>query len=223
MVSLKKSSKEMQIDKANASIVLFVSLAAIVMAFSMVSIKSLLAQKAYQSKVITQQEAALKIAKADLQAVSKLSASYSNFDSKTPNIIGGNSTGTGAQDGSNSKIVLDALPSVYDFPALVTSLEKLVTDRGFKGGAVSGTDDPALGVNASTPSPVATEIPFNLSVTGSYNSVKDLVNVLQKSIRPIKINTMQLSGSDTGLTLSLGAKTYYQQAKNLNITTKVIE
>lgn len=223
MGSLKKSAKEMQIDKANASIVLFVSLAAIVMAFSLVAVKSLLSQRSYQARVITQQEAALKVAKADLQAVSKLSASYENFDSKTPNIIGGNSTGTSAQDGTNSKIVLDALPSEYDFPALVTSMEKLVTDRGFKGGAVSGTDDPALGGSVSTPTPVPTDIPLNLSVTGSYNSVKDLVEVLQKSIRPVKINTIQLSGSDTGLTLNVGAKTYFQQAKNLNITTKVVK
>ena len=223
MGSLKKSSKELQIDKANASIVLFVSLAAIVMAFSLVAVKSLLSQRTYQARVITQQEAALKVAKADLEAVSKLSASYANFDSKTPNIIGGTSTGNSPQDGSNSKIVLDALPSEYDFPALVSSMEKLVTDRGFKGGAVTGTDDPALGVSASAPSPLPTEIPLSLAVTGSYNSVKDLVDVLQKSIRPIKINTMQLSGSDTGLSLSIGVKTYYQQAKNLNITTKVIQ
>lgn len=223
MAQDKKSGKQLQIDKANAAIVLIVSLAAVVTAFSLVGVKSLLSQQAFQARVISQQKDTLKVADADIDALKKLSASYDAFDNASSNIIGGVSAGTGPKDGNNSKIVLDALPNQYDFPALISSMENLLTSRGFKIKTLSGIDDIALAESASQTKPVPVEIPFQVGVVGSFTSVQDLVGVFERSIRPISLQNIKISGSDDSLELSVNAKTYYQPGKNLNVTNKVIK
>lgn len=222
MAKITKSAKQIQIDKANSSIVIIVSIASIFTAFSLVAVKALLSQSSYQSHVISQQSAALKIAKADVAAVNSLKASYTAFDGASTNIIGGSSTGTGNQDGGNSKIVLDALPSQYDFPALVTSLEKLMTDRGVKLTTLSGVDDAAQADIASSAAPRPVEIPFQLGISGNYTQIQQSVDAIEHAIRPIKISTMQLSGTEGAFSLTIAAKTYYQPPKNLNVTPKVV-
>ena len=222
VTSLKKSGKQLQIDKANASIVLILSVAAVISAFSAVSIKSILGQQAYQSKVIAQQNKTLKTAKADLVASKNLASTYEPFNNASQNIIAGNSVGTGPQDGTNSKIILDALPSEYDFPAVISSLQKIVGDRGFKVGSISGSDDATQADLAATSTPIPVEIPFDLAVTGSYVGVQDLINVFDRSTRPIAIGTLLLSGSDSEITVSISAKTYFQPGKKFIVASKVV-
>ena len=223
MSRINKSSKQLQIDKANATIVIIVAVAAMITAFSLVAVKTLLSQRSYQARVISQQDKALKVAKADITSVAALSMAFTAFNATDTNLIGGNPKGTGSQDGPNSKIVLDALPSQYDFPALVSSLEKLVTSKGLKIVALSGVDDAAQANVASSTRPLPIEMPFQLTVTGPYNSVQDLIVLMERTIRPISIGNMQISGSNTNVTLTISAKTYYQPAKNLNITPKVVK
>ncbi len=223
MAAPKKSFKRVQIDKTMATIVLVVSAAAVVSAFSLVSIKALISQHSYQSRVIAQQKVALRVAKADVTAAKDLSTTYSAFNGAPINYIGGSLTGVGPQDGDNSKIILDALPRKYDFPAVITSLEKLAKDRGFKIDSLSGTDDVTLSDSVASATPVSVEMPFQLAVTGSYTSVQDLVGVLDRSIRPISISTLQLSGGESNISIVISAKTYYQPAKTLKIVTKVVK
>jgi len=223
MAVVKKSSKRIQIDKAMATIVLVVSAAAVVAAFSLVSIKALISQHSYQARVIAQQDAALRVAKKDVTVAQSLAAQYKAFNNAPLNIISGSPTGAGPQDGDNSKIILDALPSKYDFPALISSLEKLAKDRGFKIDSLSGTDDVTQSDAVAMATPTAVEMPFQLAVTGSYTSIQDLIGVLDHSIRPISIGTMQLSGSETNIAIVISAKTYFQPAKTLTVTTKVVK
>ena len=222
MAKAQKSVKQMQIDKTNSAIVLTVSLAAIVIAFSGVSIKSMLVERAYQSKVITQQRAALKVAKADVTAIASLSAAYKSLDEASTNIIGGYTTGTGPQDGPSSKIILDGLPSKYDFPAIISSLTNLLQRGGFKTDALAASNTASL-QDAATTSPTATEIPFQYGTTGSYGDVKNLVSTLDRSVRPVAISTMQISGSDAQLSINVSAKTFFQPGKTLNVTTQVVK
>jgi hypothetical protein len=66
-------------------------------------------------------------------------------------------------------------------------------------------------------------MPFTLSITNAnYDSVQSLVDMLQRSIRPIQVDTLSLSGGANSMQLSLTAHTYYQPEKDLKITTKVV-
>src|ERR1700694_4085492 len=104
------STKRLQIDKANATVVVLASLAAFVVTFSFFATKALLSQQAYQSRVTKDKTIAVHQLETNIQATNALAASYSTFVNQPINIIGGNKTGAGDQDGDNAKIILDALP-----------------------------------------------------------------------------------------------------------------
>jgi hypothetical protein len=122
-------TKRSLINKANSTIVIATALAAFVVVFALVAGHSLIGQIAYQNRVIDAKKQALRTLKSDLEARDTLVESYKAFVSDKVNVLGGQADGTGDHDGDNAKLVLDALPSKYDFPALTTSLEKMITDQ----------------------------------------------------------------------------------------------
>lgn len=216
--------KKLQIDKANARIVIVLAASAFISTFCLVSARSLLGQRSYQSRVIKEKTATVTALKTNLKTANTLVDSYKVFVSSPNNIIGGNPGGTGDKDGDNAKIILDALPSKYDFPALASSLEKILLDRKFKINAITGSDDElAQGATASSPTPVPIDMPFQLSVTSSYDASNVLLDVLNRTVRPFQISQISLGGSTKEITLTISGKTFYQPAKDLNITTKVVQ
>lgn len=224
MPKLALSTKRALIDRANTNVVVLTSVAAFVLVFCGVATKTLISQAAYQNRVISQKRAALNLIKSDIGNVTKLKTSYSDFSGKPVNVLGGSSTGTGAQDGNNAKLVLDALPSGYDFPALATSLDKLLGSQQVTITSITGTDDElAQKANNSSAVPTPVEMPFQVAVTGSYDNIQTLVSTFEKSIRPIKIQTMDIAGNQSALSLTVTAETFYQPAKSLSITTKVVK
>lgn len=216
------SGKRLQIDKANSTVVAFVAVAAFVVVFSLVASKALLSQRSYQARVIKEKTKALNQLKANNEAAKKLEASYSVFIASPTNIIAGTTTGTGDRDGDNARIVLDALPSKYDFPALATSLEKILTDQNYKVTSITGTDD-ELNQSTKTASTQPVDMPFQVGVTGTFDSIQSLIDVFGRSIRPISISKINLTGSDNQLNVSITAKTYYQPEKTITITTKEVK
>lgn len=219
------TTKRVQIDKANLVIVIAVSAAAFVTVFSLVAVKSLASQRSYQAKVITAREKARDQLHENLAAADELTNSYKQFVSSTVNAIGGNPVGNGERDGDNARIVLDALPSKYDFPALATSLEKLTNGQGMAIENIEGIDDEVNQLSSSaTGSPQPVEIPFKLGVKGGYASAQNLIGVLERSIRPFVVNEITLNANDSGnVTVTIDGKTYYQPEKGLQLEKEVIK
>jgi len=204
--------------------VISTGIAAFVFVFSLVASKALFSQASYQNKVISQKKTALSTLKSDISAVDTLKTSYKSFVDTPRNVLGGNPTGVADLDGDNAKIVLDALPSKYDFPALSTSLEKLITGQGLEIQSITGTDDALGQVNTSaTPTPVP--MIFQVRVSGSYDSIKNLLSVFERSIRPIQVKKVEIDSAAQGgnMVAIIDAQTYYQPEKNLNIKTEVVQ
>jgi len=224
MANVMPSTKRALIDKANTRTVIYVSVAAAILVFSVVATKTLISQAGYQNRVISAKRAAVNQLKSDITATAQLKSAYTAFTNTPQNAIGGDPNGTGAQDGNNAKIVLDALPSSYDFPGLATSLEDLLTaQNGVTIQSISGTDDElAQGTDQSSSDPQPSPIPFSVSVSGNYSSMQGVINTFENSIRPIQVQTLELSGSEPNLTMTVSAQTYYQPAKSLNFTQKVV-
>ncbi len=216
------SSKRLQIDKANATMAIIVAATAFVTIFSLVACRALLNQRSYQARVIKQKKQTLAQLKANNKAAEQLVTSYKAFVGSNDNIIGGSASGSSDRDGDNAKIVLDALPSKYDFPAVVTSLEKILKTSNFKINSITGTDDSLNQKEQSTGTPQVVEMPFEVNVTGSADTVKGLLDIFQRSIRPIQVTNVTLSGKDSALTADIKAKTFYQPSKSVTITTKEI-
>lgn len=219
------STKRLAISKANAQMVIIVGFAAFISVFCLVASKSVFSQNRYQAKVISAKEKAHKQLQTNIQTYGKLASAYNAFNDASTNVIGGNANGSGDNDGTNSKIILDALPSNYDFPALTSSLEKVLTDSNLKVTDITGTDDQLnQQSNSSSPDPKPVTIPFSFTVSNaSYASINQLVTKLQQSIRPIKVNSMDLSGSLNDMTVTVNGETYYQPSKTVNITKQVVK
>jgi hypothetical protein len=219
------SKKRILIDKNNATMVIVIAVMAFVTVFSVISCRALLGQRSYKARVIKEQKIALNQLKLNNDAAAKLENSYKAFVSSQENVIKGTISGTGPNDGDNAKIILDALPSKYDFPAVATTLEKILTSQNFEIEEIAGTDDE---INQSIPLAANTklapiEIPFSFSVTGSFDSAQVLMDTLQRSIRPIKVSSLSLKGSDSKLLIVVSATTFYQPEKAISITTKVVK
>lgn len=223
MAKTKISAKQLQIDKANTQMIITIAVASFVLVLCLVFSKALLSQRAYQARVIKEKNKAVKQLEANINATESLVTAYKDFVETPENVLGGNPKGDGDKDGDNAKIVLDALPSKYDFPALATSLEKILTKQNYDIESIVGTDDEINQQNSTSPNPEPIEIPFQITVGGSYGSMKTLITTLQRSIRPFQIQTLEFSGKDNNISATINAKTFYQPAKDLNITTKEIK
>ncbi|PID32197.1 hypothetical protein CR970_01645 [Candidatus Saccharibacteria bacterium] len=217
------STKRLQINQANSRIIFSTAVAAFLVVFALVSSRALLDQRAYQQRVIDEKAKANRQLDENIRAVEELKKSYAVFVSPETNLIGGDKGGQGDRDGDNAKIVLDALPSKYDYPAVASSLEKVIADNpSYKLQSVSGKDD-EVNQNKEGVAPETVEMPFNVAVGTSFQGAKELLQLFEKSIRPISVDTLTIAGSEDILTMTISAKTYYQPERSLDITTKVVE
>ena len=218
------SSKRVAIDKASAQMVAIVAAAAFVTVFCLMASKTVLSQNQYNSRVMSAKQKAYNQLQDNIEAFDTLQKSYKAFNSTSTNVIGGIATGNGDNDGSNSKIILNALPSTYDFPALTSSLEKMLSDRGLKVTSISGTDDQVKqqdNVSSSNPKPV--EIPFTFTGSNAnYNAVNELFKAMQSSIRPFYVDTLDVSGGGNNMKVTVEGHTYFQPSRSIEPTTKVV-
>lgn len=210
--SFKISSKHLQIDKANTNILIAASVTTAIVIFSVVAAQALINQMKYQSKVIGLRSKAASQLSKNVTAAKTLNEAYIAFDGSPESVIGNSE--------KNSKVVLNALPSKYDFPALATSLQGIINNSGNKG-SVTGTDDEANALQTSA-SPQTVDIPFQMNATGTTATIQQLLSYIERSIRPIKISQISISGSDTSLQVSLTAKTYYQPEKQLEYKDVIV-
>lgn len=217
-------TKRSLIDKANTTTLIAAGVAAFVVVFSLFACKALLSQAAYQNRVISEKKKTLKQLDANLAARDDLVKSYDGFISTSQNVIGGNPAGSTDRDGDNAKIILDALPSKYDFPALTASLEKLALAQGLVIESISGTDDEvAQQSQASSPNPVTVPIQFQMTVKGNYSQMQGIFDSFDRSIRPIQIQKLSMTGSNGIVTTNIDAQTFYQPEKKLELTKKVVK
>jgi len=217
-------TKRSLITKANSAIVAATTVAAFVLVFTLVAGKALVSQLGYQNRVISAKKTALHQLDNDLSARDTLKTSYDKFVKQDPNLLAGNPTGSGAQDGDNATLILDSLPSNYDFPALATSLEKLIGSQNLKILSISGTDEEATqGANQTSTSPAAVKMPFQVQVNGTYGSVQSLVNVFLSSIRPFQIQSIQITGNESSMNATITAQTFYQPGKVFNIKQDTVQ
>ena len=219
------NTKRGAISKANTQMFAAIIIAAFVSVFCLFAAKAVWSQNSYQARITDAKTDARNQLKKNIENYEQLAKSYQAFNAATTNVLGGTPGGNGDKDGTNAKVILDALPPGYDFPALTSSIEKIVTDNGLKLDSISGTDDQiAQQKNQSASSPKTVTIPFEFSVAGAnYTGVQKLISSLQLSIRPMVIDTLEISGGANNMTVKVQAHTYFQPAKDVSITKKVIK
>lgn len=210
----KLSGKHVLVDKANTTVVIVAALTTAVVVFSIFAAIKLVGVISYQNKVISLREDSVKQLESNLDSIDTLRNSYVAFDNTAESAIG--------TSDKNSKIVLDSLPSKYDFPAFITSINFIAESSGLTVNSITGTDDEAAAIK-STINPAPVEIGFELSATGNYDSVKKFIDDLRRSIRPFVINELSVSGSDNALSVKVIGLSYYQPSKEIGVNEQVVK
>lgn len=209
------STKTQQIEKANSTLFIAIIIASIIVSFSAVFIQILWKQGRFNAKVISAQETVRNDIEYNLETIPKLESELvvlENADDLLAN----------QGDKKNSAVILDALPSKYDFPALATSFDSLAKRSGVKLIMFEGDDQGDLAVSSS-PDPTPVEIPFTVGVKGNYEGVVKFMNTLENSIRPLIVKNVEIKGKSGELELNLQVRTYYQPSVDLNTTKRTIE
>ncbi|HEX5395396.1 MAG TPA: hypothetical protein VFW52_03550 [Candidatus Saccharimonadales bacterium] len=220
-------TKGLKSQKAESRLVLIVAAATVISVFCLVSAKTLLGQAMYHKRVIDARHSAVKQLNANVDAANALVQQYQVFQSgNQTNIIGGkNSTDANLKppDGDNARIVLDALPSHYDFPALISSVAAILSNNGVKDPSVNGTDDSGTINSSPTAKPEVTTITLDVKGTTNYKSARSLIKDLERSIRPFDVTKVDIEGSDSNMVVTLTVDTYFQPALTLDLTTKEVK
>jgi predicted small secreted protein len=221
-----KSTLHELISKDSTRMLIAVSVAVFIVIFCLFAARSLFSQSLYQNRVISEKKATLKVVEENKKAANNLEASYVSFATEPINVLGGSPTGTGPKDGDNAKIVLDALPDQLDYPALSSSIEKILLDGGYViqsigGGnsAVSATTEPSA---TSTPA-TSVEIPYPFRVSTTPQSALSLMQTLEASIRPFKLISLKIEGNSNNLDLTIDMVSYYQNSTGLQVSEKVVK
>jgi hypothetical protein len=225
-MALHLSVKRIQISKANNRLAIIIAAAIVISVFCLISTKSLLSQASYQRRAITAKHKAADQLKTNITAAKQLVTQYQVFQDENPNIIGGiggSNPGNGPLDGDNSRIVLDALPSQYDFPALISSIEKVLSAEHVSIQGIGGTDEgQPLTTNSSSDSqPVP--ILFSLDTATSYAGTKVMLLDFERSIRPMDVTSLQLSGNQDQMHVTASITTYYQPSKTFSVNQKAVK
>ena len=216
------SLRHMQIDKDNTYIVVAVAAAAACLVFALVSAQALWKQASYNRRVIEKKETTRDILIENKSSLTQLKDSYKAFVESPTNILEGSSTGTGNNDGDNAKIILDAMPSVYDFPGMITGFNKILNTGEFNKITITATDD-ELNQKANT-IPGVVELPISFTIESKAEAAQAFLTRLNSSIRPVKAKTISFSG-DTGgdMTITFDGYTYYQPKKVFDVTEEVVK
>ncbi len=210
-----------QIEKDMKTVIIAVGVACFALLFAILSINTLIGQMDIQNNVISSQKLAYNNLIVDKKSIKSLISSYSKFVNRPVNVIGGTTQNNNGNNGDNAKIILDALPSSYDYPALLSSVQNLLSSTGVTINSISGADTPPASGNATaSSSPQA--MSFSFSVTAPISGIQSVFSSLEHSIRPFQIQNIELSGDQSNLTLQISAQTFYQPPIIFNITKETV-
>jgi hypothetical protein len=122
----KVSVKHLQINKSQSNMLIVIALTVAFVIFGLFATKALISKGLYQRRALHAQRDVVSQLKTNYNNAQTLFTQYKVFANGDPNVLDGHLTGTANNDGDNAKIVLDALPSTYDAPALATSLDNIM-------------------------------------------------------------------------------------------------
>jgi len=210
--------KKADMDKNQTRLIMTVGIATVITIFCLVSTKALLAQASYHRSELAAKRAVIKQLKSNIDTAATLQTQYQAFNSVNPNFIGGkNVTEPNASppDGDNARLVLNALPSKYDFPALISSVSKILSGAGMASPGIAASDMSATTDSTARVNPTPVEITLSLNGVTTYGGAQNLIRDLEGSIRPFNVTTLEFGGSSASISLSAGLSTYFQPAKAL--------
>jgi Tfp pilus assembly protein PilO len=217
--------KRQAIDKANKTMFIWVSAAAVALSVLIVAAQFMYGQFEFNNKVLSKEQKTESTLKTNIANAAKLK------DALAPLNVG---------DGVvSSEKILSALPVERNSSAFGAAIQNDVAPRSsvqiqslsfsdsetIAGNPEVSATAPASSTDLTTVSTVGNSQPVQASmvVNGSYANITTFVGNLEKVIRPISVDSINLTGSGDSMTLNLQITTYYQPKKTVDVKTEVVK
>lgn len=164
--------------------------------------QELLGRAIHNGKVLSKKQVASKQLDKNLEAAPSLIDSYEDL-------------------GANRPALEAALPNGADFSALAALVENTASEAGVSLQSVTPSivapDDEVEGEQKPQ------EIQFKIVGIGSYPALQSFLKNIERSARPIKVNTIQLTGTGSELNIAMDATSYYQPKASLKLKTEYVK
>lgn len=214
--------KRQQIAASNKTMFLWVAGASVVVAFAIVISIFLVKQIMFSEKILIEKRETVSTLEKNIKSAKELDKNVNKLRANK------NLSQLRNKASSNSlDVIIDALPYRADKAALGASLQKvLLTDASIDALDIESEEGASSDLTAVQTEQVGTSEPmtFTFKVTGGVDQIKAVLDKLNKSIRPIVITSFQVeSAGGNNLTASIQASTYYQPARQFELTEKVIK
>jgi len=208
--------KRQQIELAGRYMFIWVVVAAVAVSFCVATGQYLFSKWLYNNKVLSAKYQASDTLGKNITAATELKK-------QVDALVANNDLASVKTDPNDTttKSVLDALPVTGDSAALATSLQQAILSKS--GVTIQSITVPAETSESSTQAATPQEMQFSFVVVGTYDKIKTMVHDIERTIRPIKITNISLTGSDANLQATIDATTYYQPAKTVNATQETIK
>ena len=131
----------------------------------------------------------------------------------------------------NLQVIADALAATSDEAMFAASLQSVIGPKSGVGiesiGLPEASDQVAVDPEAAPSDQSgsdngAVELAYKVEAIGSYEAIKSFLADLERTIRPVSVTSIELSGNDSLMRANIVLKTYYQPVKNFNISKKEI-
>ncbi len=209
--------KRQQIIASGKVVFVWVAVAAAALSFCAVSAQYLFTKWQHNNDVLGAKYTAAEVLSKNITNATSLTQNVNALEAN-PDLA---SVKTNPSD-PTTKSVLDALPTAFDPAALATSLQQIVLSQsGVSIENITVPQELQAGVLPNDPTPQP--MPFSFIVSGSYDKIQRMVNDIERTIRPIRINNMTMTGNDSNLRVTVSATTYYQPLKSVTVKEKVIK
>lgn len=220
--------KRQQITDTRKQVFIMVAAAAAAVVVCVMVGYNLFQRIQYQNKVNSELEKTAKTMDNNVDSVDSLISNINALKTDTnltlPNLKSDNR--------SVFNVIIDALPTEDDSVALSSSLQHKILSRSgasIEQISVDSTSSSSTATTTTTTTsgsasfPTAQAISFRVSFSGSYATVVSTLEDIEKTIRPISINSMTVEGSDDDLTVSINATTYYSSSVSFSLGEETIE
>jgi len=219
--------KRTQIAKANRTMFIWIAVASALVGTALV-VSFFLAQKAiFNEKVLAEKGVTISNLTNNNKVAPELKSQIQVLDTNQALI-----SSKANESDQAVQVILDALPSEGNSLALGASLQnKLLSGipgissvQSLQVTPIAGIETLGDGTTVDASDAVAAnEISFRLSVKGSQDAIKTVLQRFERSIRLISIDTLQIETQSDGQLLTVQAKAYYEPSKNIELQTKVVK
>lgn len=218
--------KRQQIAGTRKEVLMWVAIASAVVVICLVVGMNIFQRIQYQMKVNTEISKTAKTMEANVKAIDGLIKNVN--DLRANRLL--TAPGLKADDSTVFQVVIDALPTENDSVSLSSSLQNKILNRSgvtieqisVDGESSSSSNDDDEVTTSNVEFPVAQPINFRISIVGTYESIKQTLADIERTIRPIIINSLEISGTDDRLTATIQATTYYSSNVNFQVGEKEV-